>query len=76
MTFELLNKIIDKYNIPHNVHFMSDSEWECNATEMNGIWYNRKENILIFTQGLKGECATDYGKGYKKLSIKNLEGDK
>lgn len=50
MTFELLNKIIEENNIPKDVHLMSDSGWECSETEMNGIYYNRKENVLIFTQ--------------------------
>lgn len=50
MTFELLNKIIEENNIPKDVHLMSDSGWECGETEMNGIYYNRKENVLIFTQ--------------------------
>ena len=50
MTLELLNKIIEENNIPKDVHLMSDSGWECGETEMNRIYYNRKENVLIFTQ--------------------------
>ena len=51
MTFQKLFNILTQYNIPFNVHIMSDSGWECGPTEMNGIWYNQKENLLIFTQG-------------------------
>lgn len=46
LTFEKLSNIIEKYNIPKDVHLMSDSGWECNATEMNGILYNEKEKII------------------------------
>lgn len=50
MTIENLNKIIQKYNIPSNVILMSDSGWECSKTDMDGVYYNKKENIIVFTQ--------------------------
>lgn len=50
MTLELLNKIVDENNIPKNVKLMSDSGWECDETNMDGIFYSEKENTLIFTQ--------------------------
>lgn len=50
MTFELLNKLIEENNIPKDVQLLSDSGWECSETEMDGIYYNRKENKMIFTQ--------------------------
>ena len=50
MTFEQLNKIIKENNIPENVHLLSDSGWECDATEMNGIYYNKNENVIVLTQ--------------------------
>lgn len=50
MTFELLSEIIQKNNIPADVHLLSDSGWECSETEMDGVWYNKKENIITFTQ--------------------------
>lgn len=51
MTMELLNKIIEDNNIPSDVHFMSDSGWECDPTEMDGVYYNRENNTIVFTQG-------------------------
>ena len=50
MTFELLQRIIDENNIPHDVTLRSNSGWECDATEMDGIWYHRQDNIIHFTQ--------------------------
>lgn len=50
MTFELLTEIIEKNNIPKNVTLLSDSGWECYATDMNGIYYAPKANIIVFTQ--------------------------
>ena len=49
MTFERLSKLIDKYNIPKNVHLLSDSGWECSETEMCGVYYNKQQNVIIFT---------------------------
>lgn len=57
MTYELLTRIIEEHNIPKDVKMMSDSGWECEETEMNGIFYNEKENTLIFTQ--KGDHHDD-----------------
>lgn len=50
MTFEKLKELIKKYNIPSNVKLLSDSGWECDPTEMDGVFYNEKENHIIFTQ--------------------------
>ena len=50
MTFELLSKIISGNDIPHDVVLQSDSGWECCETEMDGVWYNRSTNTIIFTQ--------------------------
>ena len=50
MTFELLGKIVEENNIPKNVKLMSDSGWECWETKMDGIFYNKEKNTLMFTQ--------------------------
>ena len=50
MTMELLCRIIEENNIPKDVHFISNSEWECDATEMDGLHYNRESNTIVFTQ--------------------------
>lgn len=65
LTFEKLSNIIEKYNIPKDVHLMSDSGWECNATEMNGILYNEKENIIVFKQDT--EYLEEYYSNWKIL---------
>lgn len=72
MTFERLSKLIDKYNIPKNVHLLSDSGWECDATEMCGVYYNEKQNTIIFTQEISeferyDKRNTDYIKGFIAL---------
>lgn len=71
MTFEKLSKIIEKYNIPKDVVLLSDSGWECSETEMQGVFYNREENKIIFTQylGIKAtnKDATWHGKLYERL---------
>lgn len=50
MTFKILQKIISANNIPEDVTLMSDSGWECSETDMDGVYYNPKENVIIFTQ--------------------------
>lgn len=50
MTLKQLNNLCFKYNICDEVILTSDSGWECCATEMNGVYYNKKENIIVFTQ--------------------------
>lgn len=51
MTFAELKEIIDKNKIPDNVLLLSHSEWECDATHMDGIWYCKDKNVVVFTQG-------------------------
>ena len=50
MTFEKLHELMIIHKIPPNVILQSDSGWECCETEMNGVWYNRSQNIIVFTQ--------------------------
>lgn len=50
MTVKELNQILTANNIPEDALLMSDSGWECCATDMDGIYYNPKENIIVFTQ--------------------------
>lgn len=61
MTFDILQKIIKDNNIPSDVHLMSDSGWECSATEMDGVYYNKAKNTLVFTQ-YSYECDGYYEK--------------
>lgn len=50
MTYKELKEIITKNNIPEDVCLMSDSGWECYTTEMNGIYYNKEANTIVFRQ--------------------------
>ena len=50
MKLNTLLKLIDKHNIPDDVLLRSDSGWECDATDMDGVYYNRKLNVIVFTQ--------------------------
>lgn len=51
MTFKELKKLLEDNHIPDDVHFESDSGWECGPTEMDGVFYNREKNTIVFTQG-------------------------
>ena len=50
MKLNKLLKLIDKHSIPDDVLLRSDSGWECDATDMDGVYYNRKLNVIVFTQ--------------------------
>jgi hypothetical protein len=74
MTFAKLNKIIEENHIPHDVKLMSDSGWECGATDMDGVFYNREKNEIVFTQSTMRYDYDDnlkdisYGDGYVALT--------
>ena len=59
MTFEKLNELIEKHNIPKDVKLMSDSGWECGSTDMDGAYYFKEDNLIIFTQGDKYDDYLD-----------------
>lgn len=50
MTYRILRQLIEDNGIPYDVALMSDSGWECSATEMDAIYYNESTSTLIFTQ--------------------------
>lgn len=72
MTFKELQNIIKDNNIPEDVHLISDSGWECYATEMDGVYYNKTLNEIVFTQGIYHD---DYEEdnGWKELSSRDKE---
>lgn len=43
-------KIIKDNNIPADVTMLSDSGWECCATDMDGVYYNEEQKEIVFTQ--------------------------
>ena len=72
MTFAELNKIIEENNIPHDVKLMSDSGWECSATDMDGVYYNREKNEIVFTQKT---MMRDYDDEYNEFMVEKTYGD-
>ena len=50
MTFRLLKQVFAENNIPEDANLESDSGWECDPTDIDGIYYNRKTNTVMFTQ--------------------------
>jgi hypothetical protein len=68
MTFEILEGIIKKHNIPKDVRLLSDSGWECCETEMDGVFYNVEENHIIFTQDNYSRSSYKNARGYKDIS--------
>lgn len=56
MKLNELLKLLEKHNIPDDVTLMSNSGWECGATDMDGVYYNRPFNTLVFTQGSCDDC--------------------
>ena len=73
---ELIN-IFKQNNIPNDAILMSDSGWECCATDMDGAYYNKLKNIVVFTQDINTyssyyesndwiACTIDGAKMYEK----------
>ena len=69
MKFYILKTILEENNIPDNAVLMSDSGWECDATNMDGIYYNEKTNVIVFTQ-----CGDRYDSYYDDPDWKLLYG--
>lgn len=59
MKFYELVELFDKFGVSEDVKLKSDSGWECSATEMNGVFYNEKENLIVFTQA-NGASGDEY----------------
>lgn len=57
MKLNKLLELINKHNIPADVLLQSDSDWECDATNMDGVCYNKKLNVIVFTQSVN---VSDY----------------
>ena len=70
MTFDLLNKLIKQNDIPETVTLMSDSGWECDPTDMNGIYYNSEINTIVFTQDISNYDSYYKSDKWKALYLK------
>lgn len=57
MKINTLLELINKHNIPDDVLLQSDSDWECGATDTDGVYYNKKLNVIVFTQSVN---VSDY----------------
>ena len=49
MTYGELTKLMQAYDIPEDVKLMSDSGWEIDETDMDGVYYNPETNVIVFT---------------------------
>lgn len=67
MTFAQLYKLIETNHIPSDVTLMSDSGWECDATHMDGVYYNEEENVIVFTQHIHSNDSYFKDKKWKVL---------
>ena len=43
--------VLKEHNIPEDVKILSDSGWECGATDIEAVYYNKKENYITLVQG-------------------------
>jgi len=50
MTVGEFSKLIKDNNIPEDARMLSDSGWECDPTDMDGVFYNESKNEIMFTQ--------------------------
>ena len=69
MTYKELKEILTRNNIPEDTTLMSDSGWECCATDMDGIYYNEKLNVVVFRQDIDSKFEREYTEenGWKVL---------
>ena len=50
MTVGELFNILKQNDIPDDAVLMSDSGWECCATDTDGVYYNKSKNTVVLTQ--------------------------
>lgn len=50
MTLQELEKLCKKNNIPKNAELICDSGWECEGTQVEDVFYDSTNNLLILTQ--------------------------
>ena len=48
MTYKKLKEIIERNGVPEDVHLMSNSGWECSATEMEFIGTRRLTKFTLY----------------------------
>lgn len=71
MTVKELNRILTANNIPEDATLMSDSGWECCASDMDGVYYNSKENIIVFTQYFSEFCKYENNAEWIKVEVES-----
>lgn len=69
MRINELYKIFKDNHIPNNALLLSDSGWECSATEMDGIVYNSNLNVVVFLQNNEYIDKKYNNKDWKLISI-------
>lgn len=62
MTYSMLKKILDGNHIPDDAVLMSDSGWECDATDIGGVYYNPIMNCVVFTQNKRSDYNSEHWK--------------
>lgn len=74
MTIAKLNRILRENNIPEDATLMSDSGWECCASDMDGVYYRFEDNTVVFTQDYSNSF---YNKrpDWVKLELHNEESE-
>lgn len=57
LNFKLLQAIIKDNDIPEDVKLINGYGYEDDDSEMMGMWYNKEENIICFTENI---CEDNY----------------
>lgn len=68
MTLKEFDKLCENNNIPEDAELIGDSGWECDGTQVEAVFYDSTNNLLILTQegnnhaGTFNCCYHDYAK--------------
>ena len=65
--FDLL-ETLNRNNVPQDAKIMSDSGWECSATNVNGLYYNAKQNTVVLVQFVAENSKYLKKKGWVELT--------
>ena len=73
MTLYDILHIVESNNLPTDTRVVSDSGWECSATDCDGVYYSEEKGCIVLTQDNEKRSINSFIDGYR-YSCKRLEG--
>lgn len=60
MTLYNVLRIVESNNLPTDIRILSDSGWECSATDCDGVYYCEEKGCIVLTQDNENEYIISF----------------